>query len=148
MLMEHQYLDDLKEWIKETDASVFDSSPVTKEELLAKNSEDNPYLENMWCVYQKDVDEYECDPEWAYSDALSEVLNIQYSSNECASQSKSKDEELTSLLNITQHLLNTAPKKNTCTDAENKMYEAMSNLSSSIQEVFAERLTQDAAQQR
>lgn len=72
MIMESRYLFDLKEHIRDTSSSVF----VVKNLTAAKILGDPDLMDRLWTTYQKSVEEYDVDEDYAYRDALYEVLGI------------------------------------------------------------------------
>ena len=73
MLLKRYYLDELKDRIRETDDAVFEAAGIKKEALLT----DEGLMDRLWTFYQKNVEEYGCDEDFSYGDALKEVLNIE-----------------------------------------------------------------------
>ena len=73
MLMKNEYLDDLKEMLREEPESTFARGNTTREAVLA----DQDIMERLWTCYQKDVDDYDCDSTWSFQDAMHEVLGIE-----------------------------------------------------------------------
>lgn len=72
MILKEYYRDDLIERINNTDEAVFASVGWSRNAVL-----DTPdVMDQLWTCYQKDVEEYECDEEYAFADSLKEVLNI------------------------------------------------------------------------
>lgn len=96
MLMNELYLQDLVDYIEQTDASIFDGSKTSKEDLLKEGDET---LEKMWGVYQKDVEEYGCDTDFSYADALKEVLGIDLKAKRQQPNSRQKDSTRSDELN-------------------------------------------------
>lgn len=74
MLLRNEYKEDLKERIRETPDDVFEAEGLSKEQILA----DEEIIDRLWTVYQKDMEEYECEEWWAYQDSLNEVLGIDF----------------------------------------------------------------------
>ena len=74
MIMQHEYLSDLKEWIESTPDSVFAPKSLSKKEILA----DSLAMDRLWAIYQKNIEDYGCDAGYAYSDALHEIFQIDY----------------------------------------------------------------------
>ena len=72
MIMQESYKEDMMEHLRQADDTAFHDRrmAVAKEELL----KDDSLIEQLWYQYQKDVSEYDCDPEYAWADALDEVL--------------------------------------------------------------------------
>lgn len=73
MILQQSFLDDLKDHIQATPDEIFEERGITKVDLLANKG----LMDQLWSNYQKSVEEYDVDPDYAYKDALSEVLNIQ-----------------------------------------------------------------------
>lgn len=76
MIMRPEYLDELKDRIQNCpDPSVFNtgSDPdLTVGLLLA----DDELLEQLWTVFQKNIEDYDVDPDYAFVDACHEILGI------------------------------------------------------------------------
>ena len=70
MIMKQWYLDDLKEHIRSTAPAVFASAHTSADAILA----DEEVLEQLWVLYQKSIEDYDCDEEYSYRDALNEVF--------------------------------------------------------------------------
>lgn len=70
MIMNESYKEDLIEQLREIPAAAFRQRPL--DDILA----DADLLDALWVVYQKDVEEYDCDPDYAARDALMEVCFI------------------------------------------------------------------------
>lgn len=73
MILRQSFLDDLKDHIQATPDEIFEERGVRKLDLLANKN----LMDRLWTEYQKSVEEYDVDPDYAYRDALSEILNIQ-----------------------------------------------------------------------
>lgn len=74
MILEQYYLDDLKVRIAELPEEMFQTySPYLKRDVLNNL---HGVLERLWYIYQKDIEEFDCDEPWSYRDALSEVCSI------------------------------------------------------------------------
>ena len=66
MILKEYYRDDLIERINNTDEAVFASVGWSRNAVL-----DTPdVMDQLWTCYQKDVEEYECDEEYAFADSL------------------------------------------------------------------------------
>lgn len=74
MLLRNEYKEDLKSWIRETPDGVFLTEGLAKEQVLA----DEEIIDRLWVVYQKDIEDYECDEWWAYQDSLNEIFGIDF----------------------------------------------------------------------
>lgn len=72
MLLRNEYKEELKERIRETPDEIFLAKGLTKEQILAEEG----IMDQLWIVYQKDIEDYECDEWWAYQDSLNEILGI------------------------------------------------------------------------
>lgn len=72
MIMRREFRDDLRDAILDEPAETFGDSELTPERVVA----DDDLMERLWVVYQKDVEEYDCDPAWSVHDALHEVLGL------------------------------------------------------------------------
>lgn len=74
MIMQEGFLYDLKEHIRNTPEQVFQDAGLSQETVLG----DGEKLDRLWTLYQKSVEEYGCDPWYAYGDALKTVYDIDY----------------------------------------------------------------------
>jgi len=72
MLLYQSFREELVEQIEGSDPALFESCKKTKEEVLA----DKDLIDWMWCVYQKDIEEYRMDARDAFRDTLKDVLHI------------------------------------------------------------------------
>ena len=70
MIMQKEYLDDMKEHIIGMDEKEFKKRGTTKEAVLSSSD----IMERLWCMYQKDVEDYGCDKEFSLCDAVNEVI--------------------------------------------------------------------------
>ena len=70
MTLKNSYLEDMKEYIRNMDESEFTVRGTTKETVLGNKDT----MERLWVVYQKDVEEYDCDTDFSLGDAVNEVL--------------------------------------------------------------------------
>lgn len=72
MLLFRSFRDDLVERLQDSSASLFDGCGKSKEDVLA----DNDLIDQMWGVYQKDIEDYDIPAPDAFRDTLEEVLHI------------------------------------------------------------------------
>lgn len=72
MIMERSYLEDLREEIIAMPNFLFSLKGCNKKAIL----ENNDTMEQLWCLYQKSVQEYDCDSGWSARDALKDVFGI------------------------------------------------------------------------
>lgn len=72
MIMKQYYLDELKDRLQNTNESVFHLRGTTKQRVLS----DNRLLEKMWTIFQKNIEEYDCDEDWSYQDAFDSMLPV------------------------------------------------------------------------
>lgn len=70
MIMQKEYLDDVKEHVRNMPEEEFEQRGITRESVLS--SKDT--MEALWFAYQKDVEDYDCDTGFALQDAVAEVL--------------------------------------------------------------------------
>ncbi len=70
MILNNEYLEDMKEYVKNMEESEFAKRGTTKAAVLGSQET----MEKLWVVYQKDVEDYGCDAEFSISDAVNEVL--------------------------------------------------------------------------
>lgn len=71
MILENEYLSDVKEYLLAVSEDKILESNYTQSEVLA--NKDN-MLDLLWAKYQKSVEEYRCNPIWAFCDAANESL--------------------------------------------------------------------------
>ena len=74
MIMRQEYLDDIKDYIRNMPEDLFacNSLGLSKESILG----DKDLMMRLWISYQKSVEEYDCDPVYAFPDTMHEVLGI------------------------------------------------------------------------
>ena len=72
MIMDEQYKEEIMEYVRSLPDAVFSAAGRNKDNILA----DEGCIDRLWTNYQKEVSEYECDPEYAKKDTLKEVLGI------------------------------------------------------------------------
>ena len=74
MIMRQEYLDDIKDYIRNMPEDLFacNSLGLSKESILG----DKDLMMRLWISYQKSVEEYDCDPVYAFLDTMHEVLGI------------------------------------------------------------------------
>lgn len=72
MIMHQSYRDDLKDHILDTNEQVFLSVGLTRQNIL----NDDSLMERLWALYQKSIEDYDVDADFAYRDAMKDVLNI------------------------------------------------------------------------
>ena len=70
MILRKSYRQDAIDGIKDLQDSLFDSVETSKSAILA----DDDTIGRIWCLYQKSIEEYGVDPDYALKDALSEVI--------------------------------------------------------------------------
>lgn len=73
MIMKDYYRQDLIDQINQLPDAVFSAHGLTKAALAAKGSDN---LDLLWALYQKSVEEYDVDPDYAAKDALYEAFDI------------------------------------------------------------------------
>lgn len=72
MIMHADFKEELVTYIEDDSDDTFALAGVTKAEVL----DDEELIEQLWCFFQKDIEEHDVDPDYAYRDALFEVLDI------------------------------------------------------------------------
>lgn len=72
MIMDRSYIEDLREEINAMPNFLFSLKGCSKKAILA----DDATMEQLWCLYQKSVQDYDCDSDWSARDALRDVLGI------------------------------------------------------------------------
>lgn len=74
MIMYKEYLYDLMDYIRDMPDALFDcnSMGLSKEAVLS----DKDLMDKLWTSYQKSVEEYDCDPGYAFRDTMHEILGI------------------------------------------------------------------------
>ena len=70
MILNEEYLYEMKEHIKEMQEGYFTRRGLTREAVL-KNTDT---MKRLWTIYQKNVEEYGCDREFSRDDALNDVF--------------------------------------------------------------------------
>ncbi|MGN0485529.1 MAG: hypothetical protein ACI4HI_18475 [Lachnospiraceae bacterium] len=70
MILKNEYFADIKEYVAGLPEEEFTSRGTDKCSVLKNNDT----MERLWIVYQKEVEEYGCDEEYALEDAVKEVL--------------------------------------------------------------------------
>ncbi len=70
MIMQKEYLDDVKEHVRNMPEDEFTQRGITRESVLGSKET----MEALWFAYQKDVEDYDCDTSFALQDAVAEVL--------------------------------------------------------------------------
>ena len=70
MIMKKEYLEDVREKIENMPPSIFENLGLKKPDILA----DSETMERLWTIYQKNVEDYDCEPHFAARDAVREVL--------------------------------------------------------------------------
>lgn len=68
MILKESYREDIVSYVKELPEAAFVG--ITKDEVL-KNED---MVECMWTLYQKYVEDYDCDEEWSQQETVKEVL--------------------------------------------------------------------------
>ena len=61
MILHQSFLDDLKDHIQATPDEIFEERGVRKLDLLANKN----LMDRLWAEYQKSVEEYDVDPDYA-----------------------------------------------------------------------------------
>jgi hypothetical protein len=74
MLLYQSFLEELKEKIEAMPTALFASRGLDKEAILA----DKDVMVQLWAIYQKSIEDYECDADWSARDALKDVFGIQH----------------------------------------------------------------------
>lgn len=72
MIMHQSYKEDLIEHIQDTNEQAFLAIGLRRQDVL----NDENLIERLWALYQKSIEDYDVDPDFAYQDALKDVLNI------------------------------------------------------------------------
>lgn len=74
MILRQEYLEDLKDYIREMPDALFacNSKGVNKEALLS----DGELMDQLWAGYQKSIEDYGCEPAFAFWDTMREVMDI------------------------------------------------------------------------
>lgn len=72
MIMDPSYKSDLMDGIRDLPADIFAKHGTDKAALL----NDDGLLDTLWAQYQKSIEEYDVDADYALKDALHETLNI------------------------------------------------------------------------
>lgn len=74
MILDRSHLEDLREHINGMPNFLFSLKGCNKKTILANKDT----MEQLWCLYQKSVQEYDCDADWSARDALRDVLGISH----------------------------------------------------------------------
>lgn len=72
MILRDSFKFDLVERLKDASESAFASRGTTREAVLA----DDELIENLWSHYQKSIEEYDVDEDYAFTDALDECIGV------------------------------------------------------------------------
>ena len=72
MILKESYKEDLIDWINRTPDEIFGEKGYYKKDVI----NDETVMEQLWTIYQKDVEEYDCDEIFSYSEAVHEVLGL------------------------------------------------------------------------
>lgn len=72
MILRQEYLDDFKDRLDDEPETTFAGLSVTKSDI----PKDDDLMTRLWAVYQKNIEEYDCDAEWSFCDAVHEVLGV------------------------------------------------------------------------
>lgn len=72
MLLYMSFRSDLVEQIEESDPAIFKDNGKTKTEILA----DDDFIDRMWGIYQKDIEEYGMSAKEAFRDTLEYLSEI------------------------------------------------------------------------
>ena len=70
MILKREYYSEIKEYVESLPESEFEKRRTSKERVL----NDKSTMEQLWCVYQKDIEDYDCDEDYSKEDAINEVL--------------------------------------------------------------------------
>ena len=70
MILNEMYLHEMKEHIKDMQGGYFIGHGLTKEAVLSNTDT----MKRLWTIYQKDVEDYDCDRAFSLGDALNEVF--------------------------------------------------------------------------
>lgn len=71
MIMQNEYLDDIIDHLRNMVDDDFTRRGTTRQAVLGNQN----ILDRLWTVYQKDVEDYDCDRDFALDDAVNEVLS-------------------------------------------------------------------------
>lgn len=72
MILETYYKEEFLDRLREEPDETFAGAAVTKQDIL----NDSDAIDHLWCLYQKSVQEYDVDPDYAYGDAMYEKYGI------------------------------------------------------------------------
>ena len=72
MILQNEYMDEIKEYIENLPDAEFQKNGLEKTQVL----QNRDLMEQLWTIYQKEVEDYDCDKDFAKPDAVREVLGI------------------------------------------------------------------------
>lgn len=72
MILQKEYMDEIKEYIENLPDAEFQKNGLEKTQVL----QNRDLMEQLWTIYQKEVEDYDCDKDFAKPDAVHEVLGI------------------------------------------------------------------------
>lgn len=72
MILRTYFRDELIERIKKEPDETFDGTGFDKDDIL----NDDDTIDKLWGLYQKSIEEYDVDEDYAYGDAMHDVLGI------------------------------------------------------------------------
>ena len=72
MIMKQYHHDELVDRIQNEPDSTFEGQSVSKQQIL----DDEDAIERLWILYQKAIEDYYCDEDWSYGNAMHEVYGV------------------------------------------------------------------------
>lgn len=72
MILYPSFKDDLKEWLTNEPEETFRKIGRTRDEIL----KDDDVMDRLWGLYQKSIEEYDVDADYAYGDAMRDVFGV------------------------------------------------------------------------
>ena len=72
MILHQDMLDEVRDRVEREPEATFTAAGITRESIL----NDADKMESLWMFFQKSVQEYEVDPDYAYADSMKELFGI------------------------------------------------------------------------
>lgn len=78
MILDESYRDDLVEQLKDIDTDRLSDEAKEKVKNILADTDSHPDLDSLWVLFQKSVQEYDVDPDYAVLDALEDAYHIPF----------------------------------------------------------------------
>lgn len=72
MVLINYFKDEVIERLRNEPDETFKDCNVTKEQILS----DENVIERIWCHYQKSIEKYQVDSDYAFGDAIYEIYHV------------------------------------------------------------------------